>query len=164
MSDLSKVQDAILRSLLGNRSYGKGNLAIGATPSAITSTAAVPYSIGGVMYSRAAFTNQALVSGGEPFRVQPPNTTVYYSVGVDAAGNVNVVQGRFEGERFISPTGMSVVGDGTVPPLPATHAPIGLLKVVTGAASFTPGTTNLNAAGVTTTIWDVSALPVNDKP
>lgn len=164
MSMLSMIQNAALLALLGNRNYGRAAIAIGATASAITSTNATTVSIGGVMYARAAFTNQALVSGGEPFRVQPANSTCYYAIGVNAAGEVRVIQGRREGEAFVTPTGLSVVGDGTVPALPDTMAPIGLLKVVTGAATFTPGTTALNAANVTSTLWDVAVLPANDKP
>lgn len=164
--NLSQIQDGVLRALLGNRNHGRGAIVIGATAAAVTTSAAFVFTIGGVVYSRAAMTNEALVAlpGTGPFRVQPPNTTVYYTLGVNAAGTVHVVQGRFEGERFISPTGLSVVGDGTVPSLPDTHAPFALIKVVTGSASFTPGTTALNAANLTSTLWDIATLPVNDKP
>jgi hypothetical protein len=164
MSKLSQVNDGVLRTLLANFAMTRGAIAIGTVKSGFNTTAAVVHSIGGIVRSLAALTSQALVTGGDAFRVQPANTTVYYSVGVNAAGTVNVVQGRYLGEEFLAPTGMSLRGNGTVPPLPDTHAPFAVIKVVTGAATFTPGTTLFDASNVTTTFMDVTRLPVNERP
>jgi len=128
----------------------------------------------------AAITNQALVSidaTNRPFYVQPANTTVYYTVCTDGT-NVRVIQGDFAG-RTTYASGIEIRGDGNIPDVPdfsvasvdasgnqtlnTQWCPFAVLRVVTGATTFTPGTTALNAANVTTTIWDVAYLPSNER-
>ena len=160
---LSQINDRALR-LLGTFCMSRPVAAIGATTSAITTTSAIISVIDGIIRNVAALTNQALVSGAEAFRVQPANTTIYYVMAVNAAGTVRTFQGRFNGEQFTNPTGMNLVGDGTVPDVPDEWCPFALLRIATGATTFTPGTTALNAANVTTTIFDVAYLPAVDRP
>ncbi len=53
-----------------------------------------------------------------------------------------------------------MVGDGDIPDEPAGYTAIGAIKVVTAAeTTFTPGTTLLDAAGITATYFDVAVLP-----
>ena len=54
-----------------------------------------------------------------------------------------------------------LTGTGGIPALPAGYCPIGAIKVKTAAATtFTPGTTALDAAGLTVTFTDLSQLPL----
>ena len=165
MSKLSQIPHSAVRSTIGNMSFGAGAIAIGATPAALTSTTAIVTMIDGIKRSVAAFTNQALISGGDPLRVQPALTTVYYTVAANAANQVRVFQGRYIGEPFNNSVGVSAVGDGYVPDVPDGFAPLAVLKITTGAAtSFIPGTTALNAALVVTTITEVGMLGSIDRP
>lgn len=110
MAKLSQINDAPSR-LFGSVCLNSGALAIGATASALTTTATIGYAVAGLLYSKAAFTNQALVTGGEAFRVQPEQVTVYYVVALNAAGDVRVFQGRHLDEAYTDVSGLSVRGD-----------------------------------------------------
>lgn len=166
---------------LGTFCNSRAITAIGVTTTAITTTNAITAVIDGIYRNVAAVTNQALVSidpTNRPFYTQPANTTVYYTLCTDGT-NVRVVQGDFAGRQtFVS--GVEVRGDGNVPDVPdfsvasvdaagnqtlnTIWCPFSIMKVVTGAATFTPGTTALNAANVTTTFLDVAFLPANERP
>lgn len=153
------------RFLHGNINLSRAVVAIGTVKSGINTTNAIISVIDGIMRSVAALVSQALVTGGDAFRVQPQNTTVYYVFAVNAAGLVRTFQGRYLGEPFTSPTGLSLVGDGAVPDIPDGWAPFGMAKVATAAATtFTPNTTLFDAAGVTTTFYDLMCLPAADRP
>lgn len=149
----------------------------GAGVATVRTTAAIVSQIGGVTRSRAALAGQSLAPTHDVFGsantsryTQPNATTVYYVLGVDAAGAVSVVQGTFLGQNLVPPAtsglgaiaqaGTSFVGDGSIPDLPAGFAPFGLLKAVTGGAStFNPGVTGLDAAGLALTFWDIGLIP-----
>lgn len=151
--------------------------ATGGATATVQTTGAIVSHIGGVTRSRAAISAQSLApthdifgNAGAAAYVQPNGTTVYYVLGVNAAGTIAVVQGTFQGQNLVPPvtsgvgalanSGTSFVGDGSIPNLPAGFAPFGLLKVVTGGSStFTPGTTLLNAAGLVNTFWDINLIP-----
>jgi len=70
----------------------------------------------------------------------------------------------------IGTTGVVTMTPGTdnenmLPAIPANQAPIGALKIATGAAAtFTPGTTGLNATGITDTYYDLSCVPKAGYP
>jgi hypothetical protein len=53
------------------------------------------------------------------------------------------------------------VGDGAIPDIAvkSTYAPFAVIKVVTNGGTFTPGTTNWDATGVTASAAPVSVLP-----
>lgn len=146
--------------LAGNINTTKAGLTINAASAATVKTAtALSYTIGGIFYSKAALAAQALLSPPEKpaYAVQPVNSTVYYVVSLDAAGTVYTTQGDWLG-RLIPQT--VAVGDGNVPEVPANRTPIGYVKVVTnGATTFTPGTTALDAVGLTVTFADTMVNP-----
>lgn len=164
MPHLQEINDRNVRMAVGNRCLSRPVLAIGTVASGINTGAAVEHSIGGIVRNLAALTSQALVTGGDAFRVHPANTVMYYVLAVDAANAVRTFQGTFNGERLNTPTGISVVGDGAVPDIPDNFAPFGLLRVTTGPVTFTPGTTLLNAANVTTAFFDLACMPLADRP
>lgn len=169
---MSKVNDfpsQALTNLLSNMNLSKGVLAInGAAAATIKSTNAYSYTNNGVLLAKAALAAQSIVpthtNHGKALLgayVQPISTTAYYTLALDGAGNVAVVQGWYAGQNLSQlQVGVSAVGDGAVPDVPLGYTPIGVLKVATGgAATFTPGTTALDAAGVTVTYFDVALMP-----
>ena len=174
MSRLSSIASASLRAVLGNRCLNRAVLARDAdTATTIQTTNAVDYSIGGVIYSKALFNNQSFavthghdgraVTAARPAYVQPAQTTVQYVVALDKAGAVAIVQGTYAGQEMRDDYDVAkvLVGDGDIPEEPAGYTAIGLVTVATAAATtFTPGTTALNASGVTATFADVTVLPV----
>jgi len=168
MSRLQDLTSAPARDLLGNMAYSKAALAIGTTKSAINTTAALNYTVNGVMYTKAAMTSQALTGYSRDGKqlgntyVQPANTTVFYTISINAAGTtVAATQGTYAGQPLTSPAygGVSAVGDGLVPNAPDGFTPFGVIKVVTGSATFTLGTTLFDAANLTSTFYDVGVLP-----
>lgn len=177
MSKLSDLNSAALSALLGNVNLTKGVLAINAGGAAtVKSTNAYTFTVNGVQYTKAALAAQAITvthdEYGNAFAgyVQPAGVTAYLTLALNAAGTVAVVQGTYAGQKpAADPTigvgsaynnGTSFIGRGAVPDLPAGYTPIGVIKVVTaGAATFTPGTTLLDAANVTATYFDVCLLP-----
>lgn len=172
MSTLEATNSVDLRKLLGNRTYVKATLAINAGSAAtIKNTGAIIYSVDGVMYTKAALSAQSIAITHDQFGravasqpslaayVQPASSTVYYIVCLNAAGTVGVVQGGYSGQT-ITVGGQPFVSDGSMPVVPDSYTPVGVIKIVTGATTFTPATTALDAANVTATYFDVSTLPV----
>lgn len=173
MSRISTLASDSLRKVLGNRCHTKATLAINAGGAAtIKTTGATIYSIGGVLYTKAALSAQSLavthrldgtpVTTAEPAYVQPAGTTVIYVVALNAAGTVAVVQGSYKGQAVTFKPDLTKIwtGNGDIPEEPSGYTAIGAVKVTTApATTFTPGTTVLDAAGITATYFDVSVLP-----
>lgn len=179
MSRIDEVTNGPIRAALSAQTLSQHAFgATGAASATVRTTNAIVSRINGIIRTRAALTGQSLapthdIDGNVNTSryVQPSNTTVYYVLGVDAAGSVAVVQGTWAGQPLFptSPTqglgaggaiGTQRTGDGLIPSLPAGFAPFGLLRVVTGAsATFNPGVTNLDAAGVTATAFDIGLIP-----
>lgn len=163
--------------LLANACFGRVNAAIGATTTAFTTTGTPAVSHDGALTTLTAQTNTALTalaaadlpaafaqylqpSGLTGFYTQPANTTVFYVIGVTAGGAWRVVQGTFTGQNIGGSQGISAAGVSMIPDVPTEgFTPVSIARVVTGATTFVPGTTALNAANVTTTFRDVSVLP-----
>lgn len=174
MSNLATITNADLREALGSMVFNKAVLAINAASAAtVKTTNAYTYSVDGVMLSKAALAAQAItpthdcmgnpVASGVAAYVQPANTTVYYVLSLDASGNVYVSQGSYAGQVQAFPNDLSRtnLGAGGIPvePKNVNATAVGLLKVATGAVTFTPGTTALDAANVTATYYDINMLP-----
>lgn len=177
MSRLASISSGPIKAALAATTHSAHVFAAtGGATATVQTTGAIVGCFGGVTRSRAALSAQSLAPTHDIFGqanaslyAQPANSTVYYVLGVNAAGTVAVVQGTFAGQNLVPPAtagvgalaqaGTSFVGDGSIPSLPDGYAPFGLLKIVTGAATFTPGTTNLNASNVTPTFWDIGLIP-----
>lgn len=174
MAKLNDISSKAVREALGAMCVGAGTkpiLAINAASAAtVKTTNALTFSVDGVLYSKAALAAQVLtvkdtlqkaVTGRSVFYVQPANTTVYYVLCIDAAGNVYTVQGTYDGQALLMPdTNMPVTGKGGVPDVDtSTYAVIGMIKIALGATTFTVGTTALDAANVTATYFDLVRLP-----
>ena len=158
------VQHADMMAALGNVCFSNAALAIGSTVTQLA-YGAISYTIGGVFYSKAATAASgvavSIASGYGPLQggagyVQPVSTTVQYVVSLNSAGTLFVRQGSYSGQVLDS---YGSKGDGSIPAIPLTETAIGTLTVTTNAsATFTLGTTALNAAGVTVTYTNRSIL------
>lgn len=169
---MAKLSDFFTRQqieVLGFANRVKAVLAINIGGAAtVKTTNAFSFTNNGVQLTKAALAAQSIavthtmngkfVGGGY---VQPVSTTVYYTLGLDAAGVVSVAQSAYAGQPNLpGAAGTSLVGDGQVSESPVGSTPVGVIKVVTnGATTFTPGTTALDAAGLTVTYFDVEVLP-----
>lgn len=128
----------------------KAGLGIAGTADRVKITApngaGVDYAINGIAYHAADADN---VDTGAA-AVQAADTTCLYLIQLDSAGALSVNKGN---EVLTADLGTS--GGNCQWPLPdANNCPIGGVKVVTVAVTFTLGTTNFDAAGVTETWYD----------
>lgn len=133
-----------MRELLGNFCLTACTLAINAASAAtFKTTGTTTYTVDGRFRSKAALAAQAFSPiPGTVHSGLAIGQTGYYVVALDAAGTVRT----FEGVG-----GLPDVADG--------FTPIGIIKVVAASAAFVPGTTALDAAGLTVTYTDVALLP-----
>lgn len=178
MSKLSDLANAALASLLGNVNNSDiATFAINIGGAAtIKTTGAFKYTVNGVKCAKAALAAQSIAVTHDAYGaastgyVQPAGKTVYLTLGLNAAGGVAVVQGSYAGQKpGFDPAvgvgaaynqGTSFIGNGAVPDVPAGYTAVAVIKVVTaGVATFTPGTTALDAANVTVSYFDVAVLP-----
>jgi hypothetical protein len=137
---LSDVDSATMRTLLGTQCLGTAGLVIGSSAATAVKIAnTVPYKIANVLYSKTT----AEIAHTD-LTVQAADTTKYYLLSLNAAGTGVITQGTAT----------------TLPAVPADNCPIGYIKVVTVAVTFTPGTDSHAAAGVTTTYTNISQLPL----
>lgn len=158
-AQLGDVKANPVLQLLGNRSYSKGILAVdGANAENVQTTNAVEYSINGIMYSKAAVAEidlsglTAIDENGVTVTdlTLAAGYTKAYLLVLNAGGDIRIVPG------------LPVANGGTcVPPsCPADHAPFGAVKVVNASSSaFTFGTTDTDAASITSTFYDLAVVP-----
>jgi hypothetical protein len=150
------------RKLEGFRNMTAAALAINAGGAAtFKTTSAYAYLSDGIFKAKTALAAQAFSAG---HAVQAAGTTLYYTVGLDSAGAVTTYQGTAPSNPQIAEALANNLAASTVPSniadVPTGITAVGLIKVVTSsAATFTPGTTALDAAGVTSTFYDVAVLP-----
>ncbi len=163
---LSSLESAALQILVGNKSYGKGILAVHATNvENVKTTAAVPFSIGGVMYSLAATAEFDLSALGvidrktgavSAIAAQATGTSQIYLLAVNRSGAAKIIPGE------VVSTAAITAGTATLycPGCPPTLCPFAAIKVVNASGSnFTLGTTLLSA--VTATYFDLSVAPIS---
>lgn len=151
---------ADIRQLIGDRAYSKGGLADhGTNHENVLTAAAVAYSVGGVMYSKAAQTEIDLSALGvidesgttKAIVAQSAGTTRCYLLVLNSAGTIKIVQ-----ITGVLPASSS----SDCPGCPAGYAPFGAVKIVNGTASaFTFGTTSKTTAGITPTYTDLAIAP-----
>lgn len=145
------------KTFFGNRVCNSAKIAIGTTKSKVKTVAAIDYTIGGILYTLAA-TDDFFVH--TDLTVQPANSTKYYALCVDAAGASVVIAGPNNLTAAIS----AQTNKDALPKIPATACLVGVLKIVTGAATYTPATTLNDAANVTATYYNVAAIPTAGIP
>lgn len=151
MSDIDHIQAQALRNALLTRACSKAGLAEGTNANTIQAAApngaGIDYCIGGKLYHLADADNIAMTACAE----QAASTKCMYLVTVNAAGTVTLTKG----------TEVAAGGSAYLPDAPDSEAVIGAIKVETAStATFTSGTTDLGAAGITDTYYDlVTVIP-----
>ena len=131
----------------GCQAFTSGAVAITTNKAKFKTTATINYTIGGLMYTKAAADNLVFSTGHTALGA---NQACLFGLQLDASGNVTTVQGP-----------VVAAGDPCPVPSPANNrAVFGLIKVVTTSA-FTPNTTEFDASGVTTTFYNASAMPAS---
>lgn len=180
---LDHLNSAAAIALAGTFAANSGGLAINAASAATFKTVAtINYSVDGVLYSKAAFTAQAFPATTYAIK---QGYTAFFVVTLDAAGNVGVVQGvpfaletdqsdgltKSRGYRVLPsnlPGGASVIektgalvanNSEFLPDVASGVVPIGIIKIAATGADFVPGTTALDAAGITATYFNITRLP-----
>lgn len=147
------LSDELTRDLLGNQTNGPVGLAMHASTKAnIKTTNAVKYTIGGKWYSLSAVPSQSIAAlAAYPVAA---SSTAYFGVWVDAAGTLSFSNGIEEGFPPLD-RALSVSSGRRV-----QKCFLGYVKIVTGSsATFTPGTTELDASGITATFQDCKYAP-----
>lgn len=131
----------------GYMSFGAAGLAEGTNSATFKTTATLAFTSNGVFKSKNATDNLTFSSGHTALA---QNQACLFGVWIDGSGNVTTTQGP-------------IVAAGDPCPVPAAGAAgttlVGLIKVTTGATTFTPGTTDLGAANVTDAYYDCSLMP-----
>lgn len=175
MSALKDISNGIIRKALGNSALVKGVIAINAGGAAtIKTSGAINYTVDGVYYTKNQLAAQSIVVTHDrdgnpvsaagptlPAYVQPAGTTVYYLLCLDKGQNLAVVQGSYDGQPGMYPDLQRAInGQSKLPQEPVNFVAFGLMKVVTtNGATFTPGTTALDAANVAVTYFDLEYVP-----
>lgn len=132
-------------------SYSKAGLAEGTNANTIKiaapNGAGVDYSIDGIAYHKADTDNIAVTAHA----VQPVATKCLYLVQIDSAGTVSTKKGQEVLTADLTAGRKSLQW-----PVPdASKCPLGGYKVETDASTtFTNGSTDLGAAGITDTYYD----------
>lgn len=151
---LEDIPFAVERFLHGNACLGKVILAEGTNANTFkTTTNTVFFAVKGAIYTKAPADNLTFSSG---HTAVGPSKTCIFAVCFNAAGTVSTVQGEIL-------TTADIVA-GTVDPPAVTDdslCVVGYIKVATdGSTTFTPGSTDLGASGVTDTYYDVMIPPL----
>jgi hypothetical protein len=155
--NLGDVVTEEMRSLLGNRNFLSGALAIGGTKTKIKIAAAVDYSIDGQVYHK-AITDDLFVH--TDVTVQAANTTKWYLLSLDKTGAALITAGP----AVLTASVTDLANKTALPKLADTQCVIGAIKVVTAATTFTPATSDHDKAAVTTTYYNLSCVPVAGVP
>lgn len=149
MSDIDHVQTQAMRNALLTRSFSKAGLAEG-TNSATLAIAApngagVDYCINGNFYHKADADNIAITATAE----QAVSTACMYLVTLDSSGDLTVTKG----------TEVASGSSCYLPDAPDDEAVIGAFKIVTSSsATYTGGTTDNSATGITDTYHDLTTV------
>jgi hypothetical protein len=110
------------------------------------------FTVDGIVYSLSAIDNVAFSSGHTALG---NDQACVFGVWVDSAGTMTTTQGAVIDNADLT-AGKKVIA---LPDVVASKALIGLIKVSTAVATFTPGSTDLNATNVTDTYYDTSVMP-----
>jgi len=150
----------------GNFAFTSGALAAGTNAGTIKTTVAIVYTINGQFRTNKAITDNIAISYTGPTVYSTPangsftglvgGSTRLYGIFLDTTGAVTIVPGP------VVNTAQLAAGTAALhfPPAQRDKACIGAMRVaVTANTTFVPGTTALDASGVTTTFLNLSSMP-----
>ena len=114
--------------------------------------AGVDYAINGIAYHKADAATVAVTAAD----VQAVSTTCLYLVCLNATGTLSTIKGDEVANADVT------AGSATIkwPVATSGLCPIGAFKITTDAdTTFTAGTTNFSASGITDTYYDLLSVP-----
>lgn len=132
----------------------KAGMAIGSTTSQVSTANSVTYTLDGVFQTAKGATATIPLTPATGFALAtiPIGSKSNIGLWLDSAGAFTVTQGP-----------VSAVGSNAEkvapPPNPGSRVLVGVASVYAGTAAFVPATTAFNAAGITTTYFDMALLP-----
>lgn len=145
IADIVTLVNDIRAKLKGDYNISLPGLAIGSTATAV-SNVAFDYIIGGIRYTKAA-----VAAGTAPGNdVIPQATYGAVALDVNAAGTISVVEATANATGYAS-AALAIAGIAAVA---ADKARMGTVTVIKSDGAFTFGTTDLDAANVTTVYTD----------
>lgn len=147
---LAGVQHRALRQMLGNVALNFIRLVIADTTKKAVKYDDFDFTINGTAYEQSAATDATLtvLDYYGDTEVQAVSTTCFYLISVNSSGVENTVKGKDDETTYL-------------PALPDTECLIGIIKIVTNSSTtFTIGTTDFDAAGITDTFYDYTHAPV----
>lgn len=132
----------LLRGQVMNMAFWKADIAEGTNANTLQVATAFDYTVANVLYTKAITDNIAMTAAAE----QAISTYCIYLCSIDSSGAVTVTKGSEVA------TDISVL-----PAVPASECAFAAFKIATdGSTTFTSGTTDLGAAGITETYYDLS--------
>lgn len=145
INDIVTLVNGIRSTLKGDYNFSLPGLGIGSTATAVAN-AAFDFIIGGIRYTKAAVT-----AGTAPGNDVIPQAT-YGAVALDivAAGTITVAEAAANATGYAS-AALAIAG---IPAVASGKARMGTVTVTKSDGAFTFGTTNLDAANVTTVYTD----------
>ena len=144
--NLGAITAKSLRNLAGTRCLVAAGLVGHSSPEQVATANTITFMIDGKMYSKVA-TTAIVVTGG----ILAISSFRWYVVQVDSAGTMTIVAGTDNAAWL--------------PALTDGCCIVGAFKVVTDSShTFTPTSTSLVAAGITTTYFDLSVVPTLGYP
>jgi len=112
--------------------------------------AGIDFAIAGKLYHKADTDNIAMTA----LTIQPALYTCLYLVQINVDGTVSMVKGT---QILTADVGREPLN---YPELTAANCPVGVIRIATASGyTFTSGTTDLSATGITATYEDVFAVP-----
>jgi len=160
--------DNLALSQGGNFAFTSGALAAGSNAGTIQNAAAITYTINGEFKSK-AITNNAAISYTGPavysqnavesnggFTGEVGGSTRLYGIYLDGAGTFSIEPGAIVNTAELA----AGVAPLQFPGTQRAKACVGAMRIaVTAGTAFVPGTTALNATGVTATFLNLSSIP-----
>lgn len=143
------IQTLWTRSL--TRCHTGGTLAVKATGDPdFKTTTTINYGIGGVLYTKGAAatidaSGAGITSAGE---IQASGTYAAYLFTLDASGSFDIIKG--------DDATTAALALAALPEIPASECAVGMAVIANTTNSFTLGTTNTDATGVTVTCYDLA--------
>ena len=137
----------------GSFALTAGGLAEGTNANTYQTANTITFVTDGVLRSKAATNNVAFSAG---HATVPVSSSCLYLVCLDSGGNFSTVAGRAVLTADVTAGTASLQW----PAAPVDVAVVGAIRVDTNAsATFTPGSVDLSASGITDTFYDLFAVP-----
>ncbi len=156
----------------GNFAFSSGAWAEGTNANTIKSTATITYAINGQFYSKSSTDNIAIsytapaaiysaaaggvATGNGAFTGGANGSTRLYGIYLDTSGAVTIEPGKIVDTAALAAGAVSL----EFTPSVKNKCCVAAMRIaLTSGTTFTPGSTDLSASGVTATFYNLSTIP-----